>query len=158
MSQPSRLEAALNLACAAITVLFCGELARAAEERKPRNYTKRKSTVVLVPGEGLKQRAIINYSKIAREAGVTPQHVRLVALGRVTSGRVSDLIARDMRQINGTEAMPEFHQSRIVRGVIAEVARDLNLSHEHVRQVAYGHRKSARVLIALKQKLSGGAE
>jgi len=40
-----------------------------------------------------------------------------------------------------------------VRGVIADVARRLNLSHEHVRLVAHGRRTSKRVARALVAEL-----
>lgn len=40
------------------------------------------------------------------------------------------------------------------RGIIAIVARDLGLSHEHVRQVALGKRVSARVSRALSAALA----
>lgn len=40
-----------------------------------------------------------------------------------------------------------------IRGVISSVARSMGLSHEHVRQVAYGRRTSARVSKALVAEL-----
>jgi hypothetical protein len=45
------------------------------------------------------QRLRVNYSAIARELGVTPQHVRLVALGRATSARVLKRLDREWRRI-----------------------------------------------------------
>jgi hypothetical protein len=47
----------------------------------------------------------------------------------------------------------EFAAATRTRGVVAAVARRLNLSHEHVRQVAYGNRKSDRVTKALLSEL-----
>lgn len=47
----------------------------------------------------------------------------------------------------------EFAQAARVRGVIADVARRLKLSHEHVRQVAHGNRVSKRVQRALVNEL-----
>jgi hypothetical protein len=47
----------------------------------------------------------------------------------------------------------EFQQAAKIRGVIANVARRLNLSHEHVRQVALGDRVSRRVAVALTAEL-----
>ena len=38
------------------------------------------------------------YSRIARKLGVTPQHVRHVALGRSTSKRVSSELKRELRK------------------------------------------------------------
>jgi hypothetical protein len=43
----------------------------------------------------------------------------------------------------------EFQQAKRIRGLCAAVARRLGLSHEHVRQVAYGNRTSKRVSKAL---------
>jgi len=37
------------------------------------------------------------YSEVARKLGVTPQHVRLVGVGRRTSRRVSKAIMREIR-------------------------------------------------------------
>lgn len=41
------------------------------------------------------------YSRIAHELGVTPQHVRLVALGRATSQRVLDRLNREWEAERG---------------------------------------------------------
>jgi hypothetical protein len=46
-----------------------------------------------------------------------------------------------------------FQQAHSVRGLIADVARLEGLSHEHVRQVALGHRTSRRVAKALTAEL-----
>jgi len=43
----------------------------------------------------------------------------------------------------------EFQQARRIHGLCAAVARQLGLSHEHVRQVAHGNRVSKRVSKAL---------
>ncbi len=43
----------------------------------------------------------------------------------------------------------EMQQARKIRGLVADVARKMGLSHEHVRQVAGGDRTSARVAKAL---------
>lgn len=39
------------------------------------------------------------YSRVARKLGVTPQHVRQVALGLHTSRRVSAALKRELRRI-----------------------------------------------------------
>lgn len=48
-----------------------------------------------------------------------------------------------------TAVITEYRQAGKNRGVVAEVARRLGLSHEHVRQVALGTRASKRVARAL---------
>ena len=42
-----------------------------------------------------------------------------------------------------------FAQRLRMRGIVADVARQLGLSHEHVRQTALGNRVSHRVQVAL---------
>jgi hypothetical protein len=48
-----------------------------------------------------------------------------------------------------TPIITAFQQAKNVRGIVADVARQLGLSHEHVRLVAAGKRTSARVARAL---------
>jgi prophage antirepressor-like protein len=47
----------------------------------------------------------------------------------------------------------EFARAARLRGVIADVARALGLSHEHVRLVAHGRRTSSKVQTALLREM-----
>ena len=47
--------------------------------------------------------------------------------------------------VDSTPIHIEFKQVKRIHGLCAAVARRLNLSHEHVRQVAHGNRVSQRV-------------
>jgi hypothetical protein len=49
----------------------------------------------------------------------------------------------------GREVDSGFSAVTKLHGVISAVSKSLGLSHEHVRQVAYGNRTSARVKTAL---------
>jgi hypothetical protein len=55
--------------------------------------------------------------------------------------------------MDSTRFISTFQEAAKVRGVIADVARRLNLSHEHVRLVAHGRRTSKRVARALVAEL-----
>lgn len=52
-----------------------------------------------------------------------------------------------------TSLSAEFREAAKIRGIVADVARRLHLSHEHVRQVALGGRTSERVAKALTIEL-----
>lgn len=46
------------------------------------------------------------YSKVARRLGVTPQHVRLVALGAVKSARVTAELRKEQRNARRRASVP----------------------------------------------------
>ena len=78
--------------------------------------------------------------------------------GQATTKRVGEELARELGQNSQLHPEPidipkEFEQAGQLRGVIAAVARDLGLSHEHVRQVARNGRKSPRVAEALRSEI-----
>jgi hypothetical protein len=94
------------------------------------------------------------YSRVARKLGVTPQHVRRVALGKSESDRVRDAILDDLRTVGGRSAyecsVPGLRGSKF--GLYSEVARELGCTPQHVRRVANGQCTSARTLAALKKR------
>ena len=55
--------------------------------------------------------------------------------------------------MNSTEMKEQFLRASKIRGIVASVARQLDLSHEHCRLVAHGKRTSERVSKALLSEL-----
>jgi hypothetical protein len=94
------------------------------------------------------------YSRVGRKLGVTPQHVRRVALGQSESDRVKEALLDDLRTTGGRStyecSVRGLRGSKF--GLYSEVARELGCTPQHVSQVANGRSKSARTLAALKKR------
>ena len=94
---------------------------------------------------------------------MSPADTRLEQLGQLLTATMAVVLSgkSTLTSPHSGDLFDNFDRVAIVRGTIAEVARQLNLSHEHVRQVAYGNRVSLRVKEALSAELEkrlGGIE
>jgi transcriptional regulator with XRE-family HTH domain len=122
-------------------------------------------------------RKVPNFSLIAREVGVTPQHVRRVFLGLTTSARIKKALEDALTSSNPhrqgddvptTAEAPQpgeqepharleqiFGQQNAASGARSAVAKRLGVSASHVSQVARGLRVSARVSEELQREMAG---
>lgn len=95
------------------------------------------------------------YSRVAKRLGISAQYTTRVALGKEVNERVALALIQELRNPPeparaATYAGTILENCPVRYGAYASIARSLGCTTGHVRDVAVGIRKSARVMRALE--------